>query len=454
VVTTSDTNAPDARRRPFARWAGLARSAAILFAILFAGALGWWWSAAPPTVRLAVVGGGDSERLVRALDARSAAGRWQVRIRAVVLPDPLAASRAITGRQADAAVLRADAPLPEGVQLAAIWRRNLVIMVAPPDSGVREFADLADKTIAVVGRDPANLRLASMLLALNGIAADPARLRQTPLDDLPGALSRQEVQAAVLVGPSDARLAPEIVRALRQDASGAPVFVAIRNAPAIARQNPRFESTEIQAGTFGAAPLTPEADVPTIGVPHLVLVRRQLPNATVTAFVRTLFDARPTLAADFPAVTRIVQPDTERDRLVPVHRGANFYFNEEDEKTFFETYSDLLWLFVFGSGFFASIGAWLWQKIRPPGAPNLGSEPQLELLDLAAEARRAADAAELEAVERRIDDTLRRALSSHSPFGAEGSDRVRLAVEHATRAVEQRRAQLANEGRVRAAPAA
>jgi TRAP-type uncharacterized transport system substrate-binding protein len=453
-VTTSGTNAPGVPRpAQLGRWAGLARTAAILFAILFAGALGWWWSAAPPTVRLAVVGGGDSERLVRALDARSAAGRWPARIRAVIRPDPESASRAFAGREADAVVLRADWQLPESAQLAAIWRRNLVTIVAHPESGIREFADLAGKTIGIVGH-PSNMRLFATLLALNGVTATPDRLRPVQPDGLVAAAEGREIDAAVFIGADDHRLALDLGRELRQALGGAPVFVPLRNAAAIARQNLRFEATEVQAGAYGAAPLTPEADVPTIGVPHLVLVRRQLPNATVAAFVRTLFDARPTLAADFPSVTRIVQPDSEKDRLVPVHRGANFYFNEEDEKTFFETYSDLLWLFVFGSGFFASIGAWIWQKIRPPGAAQLGAEPQVELLDLAAEARRAEDAAALDLVETRIDEALRRALSSHSPFGTEGSDRVRLAVEHATRAVEQRRAQLAAGSRTRRAPAA
>ena len=109
---------------------------------------------------------------------------------------------------------------------------------------------------------------------------------------------------------------------------------------------------------LGGQSSLPEESVETISVKHYIVARKSLRENTVADFTRLLFAARQTLGSEFPALAKIEKPDTDRDAAVPAHPGAAAFL-DNDQKTFFDKYSDYLY---FGLMLMSGVGsglAWL-----------------------------------------------------------------------------------------------
>ena len=120
-----------------------------------------------------------------------------------------------------------------------------------------------------------------------------------------------------------------------------------------------MKSTEIKAGAFGGAPPQPEETIETIGVNHYLVARNTLSEDVVADLTKQVFAMRQVLATEIPSSAKIETPDTSKDGPVPVHPGAAAYIDGE-LKTFFDRYSDLLYLGLMLVSFFGS-GWWGWR---------------------------------------------------------------------------------------------
>ena len=142
-----------------------------------------------------------------------------------------------------------------------------------------------------------------------------------------------------------------------------PTVLKIGASEAIAARHPIYESTEIKAGVLGGQSPLPEQAVETISFKHYIVGRSALPEDTVAEFTRLLFAARQALGSEYPVLARIGKPDTDRDAAVPAHPGAAAFL-DNNQKTFFDKYSDYLY---FGLMLLSGLGsglAWLASYFR------------------------------------------------------------------------------------------
>ena len=229
---------------------------------------------------------------------------------------------------------------------------------AKPEA-ITKIEELVGRRLGVVGRGPNNIDLLKVILRQYNIAPDkiailsgdaikqpnaPDKVNVVQFDpsNVVAAIRESHVDAILSVGPVGSTITANAIAAATRGKEP-PTFLALNAAEAIAERSPIYKSTEIKAGAFGGAPPRPEEDTETIGVNHYIVARKSLSEATVADFTQQLFAMRQLLAVDIPSASKIETPSTDKDAAVSVHPGAAAYIDGE-VKTFFDRYSDLLYL--------------------------------------------------------------------------------------------------------------
>jgi hypothetical protein len=253
------------------------------------------------------------------------------------------------------------------------------------------------------------------------------------------AVKDQKVDAFIAAGPVNSKITNDAIAASSRD-GGAPTFLAIDSAEAIAQNFPIYEASEIPAGVFGGSPARPDDDVKTISFAHHIVARQGLSDATVAAFTRQLFAIRQQIITDFPLAAKIETPDTDKDAVIPVHPGAAAYVDGE-EKTFLDRYSDYIWWSLMGLSAMGSAGAWFASYLKKDERNN-NSTLRERLLDMLAVARHSDSLEELDQMQAEADTILRDTLTcfEHGAIEEGALTAFNIALEQFHNAVADRKA--------------
>jgi TRAP transporter TAXI family solute receptor len=392
---------------------------------------------AQPTVLKIAVGPAKSDdaRLIGAISGQLGRDRASIRLRVIEKAGPEEAAAAIDKGEADLAVARRDLAMPTTGQAVAILRRQVVVIMALPGVGIEKMADLAGRKIGVIGRGRTDFALLETIL----LQYDIHQVHAVPIDpDDIGAGMRDGIEVIFATGSLTGRTITEAVAIASRD--GAPKFLAIDESEAIAERQPVYESKEIVAGAFGAS--KPGETVETVGLSYYVMARKSLDEDVVGEVARLLLALRPTLAAEFPAITRIEAPATDKDASVAVHPGAAAYYDGE-QKTFFDRYGDMIyWLVMLlslvGSGA-AALAGYARAGDRSKKLTLLNG-----LLDLMKSARHADSVETLDRLETEADEILATAVvdSEKNDLDQSAMAAYSLALDQLRAAIADRRAAL------------
>ncbi len=418
----------------------LGLAAALL--VLGAGLIGWRAFSTPVTLRIAV-GPASSEdaRLVAGVAQVLAREHEDIRFRIVPTPGEPESAQALDDGRADLAIVRTDAGMPEKGQTVAIWHRDAVLLLAPEGRGIANVGDLRDRTVGIVRKLPANSRLLDLLLAQQEVPRDS--VRTVPLDgpeEVEPALRSGRIDAVLVVGTLTGRMVAGTVAAVTAASGGAaPVILPITEVDAIAQRAPLYESFEIVRGAFGGTPPRPAEPIKTLGVSHRLVAAASLSDTTISDLTKLIYQVRPVLARDIDLANRIEAPETDKGASLPLHPGADAYYEGEVE-TFFDRYSDWIYLGIMGFSILGSGFAGLASR-----ATNRRRARTLGLLDrllaIVRQSRTAADGAELDALETETDDILGVALGQAGTGRLDhaGVSAFTLGLEEARHAIAERR---------------
>ena len=417
---TDALNPAEASPRPVKRQMTLLMLAAIL-AVIGASATGYYFSMRPVILRIAVgPANSDDLKVVQALAQGFTQIHSHIRLRPVQTDDAAASARALADDKVDLAVIRGDLEVPKNAQAVATLRKNVAVLWVPSaakdsDKGrgkkaaakITGIAQLAGRRVGVVGRTSANVNLLKVILRQYGV--DPAKVEivQFPATEVPDAIRGQKADAYLAAGPVNSKITADAIAASAHDA-GAPTFLAVDSAEAIAQNHPSYIAAEIPAGAFGGSPDRPDEEVKTIGFSHHIVARKDLSDSTIAAFTRQLFAIRRTVMAEFPLAAKIETPDTDKDAVIPVHPGAAAFVDGE-EKTFLDRYSDYIWWGLMALSATGSIGAWFVGYLKKDERGSNSSQRE-RLLDMLAAARRSDSIDELDRIQSEADDILRSTL--------------------------------------------
>jgi TRAP-type uncharacterized transport system substrate-binding protein len=438
--------------------------------LLIAGlsAVAFYIAARPSVLRIAVpYGDGDDMRMVQALAQQFSRERATIRLRPVAADGPAHSAAELDAGRADLAIVRADIGLPREGQAVAVLRHNLVAIMVPAPGSVAAgpatatpkarrgrtapkakpigaVDDLAGKRIGVVGRGGLNAEVVGVILRQSEIAADKVAIVPLDPDNVAAALRKNPVDAIVAVGPLTSRFIADAVAAASHGDKG-PSFLPVAASEAIASRHPAYESAEIKEGAFGGAKSLPDDTVETIGFNHYIVARRGLSDTKVADFTRLLFSVRQGLAKEVPAIAQIEKPDTDKDAVVQAHPGAAAYLDDE-QQTFLDRYSDLLYWGLMLTSFVGSAVAWLMSYAKADDRVRRMRVIE-QLLGIVRTARAAETIAEVERLRQEVDVILVRTLHQVERNDLEQSALMAfsLALDQAQLAINDRHATLVGQ---------
>jgi TRAP transporter TAXI family solute receptor len=416
-------------------------------ALVAAVAGAYYFAMKPVPLRIAVgPPNSDDVRVVQALVQAFSRDHNAVRLRPILTDGATASAKALADGKADLAIIRGDLDVPKSARAVATLRKNVAVIWVPPAAKgkktgpkITKFSQLAGRRVGVIGKTQANVNLLNIILRQYGV--DPAKVTivQFSTTEVAEAVKDQKVDAFLAAGPVNSKITSDAIAASSRD-SGAPTFLAIDSAEAIAQNFPMYEAAEIPAGVFGGSPARPDDDVKTISFSHHIVARQGLSDATVAAFTRQLFAIRQQIITDFPLAAKIETPDTDKDAVIPVHPGAAAYVDGE-EKTFLDRYSDYIWWSLMGLSAMGSAGAWFASYLKKDERNN-NSTLRERLLDMLAVARHSDSLEELDQMQAEADTILRDTLTcfEHGAIEEGALTAFNIALEQFHNAVADRKA--------------
>jgi TRAP-type uncharacterized transport system substrate-binding protein len=365
----------------------------------------------PTILSVAVARGSDSQRLLAIMNQEFSRARTDLRFRLVPVSDSRAAAKAMEEHSVDLAVIRSDLRQPPNALTALILEHQLLVIATAPDSKISGIADLKGKHIVLVSPEgTAGESDAILYMIEEQYALPPNTFARNAIDigDFESLVARGDVDAVVAFGRFDSPQLSHVIHTLTRN--GAPSFLAIGDAAAMAKKNQGLESTSLLRGAFGGGPSIPGEDVGTIGVTLRLVADSDLANSVVGELVRQVLAQRTAVAAKISVANHIETPDTDKGEALPTHPGAAAFIDDE-EKSFFDKYSDMIYVGTMIGSILISVGATLLSRITVRGYEQFDQliERALQILK---DAREAPNLESLQNLELQIDEILTRTLAT------------------------------------------
>ena len=420
---------------PIALGAGLIASAII----------GIYFYERPTFLRVAVAHGSESQKLFSVLNHELINSHENLRFRLVSTNDAGAAAKLMEDGGVDLAVVRSDMTMPTNAATVLILAHQYALIAAPAGMSYSNVSDLKGKRIAIVATDSsgeANLKLFETIEAQYFIPSDAITERVVDLSELGTMIRNRDVDAVMAFGRFDSLRLLEVVQAVSRSLSPpqGPVFIPILESNAIAKRFPGLEATQILRGAFGGSPSLPTENIETVGATIRLVARNDLANSTVGDVTRVILAARLAAATTVPMANHIAAPDTEKGGVLPTHPGAAAFLDGEEE-TFFERYSDMIYIgAMIGSVLISSIAA-LASRLAVRGYERFDLLMEHALTVLKA-GREAIDAPTLSRLELEIDEILTQSLASGAKLDGHQIAALTLAIQQARLAIADRRAEV------------
>lgn len=367
----------------------------------------------PTVLRVAIPRGSDDQAILTAAAWSFAESRETVRLKLVPVENLVQSARALEEGRADLAIVRSDIAMPPSAQTVLIMRRDAILFIAPPRSGIHAIDELRDHKLGILqplwAGQTDNRKLLEAALTQYDVPLDSVQRIYLAPADLPKALADRKIDALLAVGVPGAEGLTAAVDAVATEANDQPVFLPIAESKAIAERSPAFEGLEVVRGAFGGAQPKPAMDVETFGVSTRLVARSSLRNKTAGALARLILAARPSIAATVPLANRIEAPAADKGAPLPVHPGVLDYLDDEEE-SFLDQYSDFFYigamcLSVLGTALAAAV-----TRLKRQTAPDTDGLLS-RLIELMKEARNAKQIEALDGYEEEADELLERTLA-------------------------------------------
>ncbi len=387
--------------------------------------------------------GGMAQRFISTFISATEAAHPRIHFETVTVPDLAASAKALEERKVNIALVRSDVSPPVNGQSLLILRRDVLAIVLPPGSPIESFAQLAGKTLAIPTGPVQNENSHALDLILSYFNVSPGAVKRIFVEPAKiGAVLREKRAAAALaVGPIGPGQVVDVVAAVAKATRGTPSILDLDEADAIAARFPGFEEIDIPKGAFKGSPAVPGDDGKGVAVSYRFVVPTTMLNAVAGVLARSILKTKSKLMALTPMASQIQAPDPdEKDPILPIHPGVAAYLASGDQ-SFFDSLQTYLYvigipLSVIGSAIALISGLVSNRKLR-------GDQDKIfRLLTIGDEASNASPA-ELDALQQEFRTIFATCVGTLAKGSSEtGEAAVSLAIDHARRSIEERRAEL------------
>jgi TRAP-type uncharacterized transport system substrate-binding protein len=281
--------------------------------------------------------GGIAQRFISAFVSVTTALHPHIRLETVPVADLEASSKALEDYKVNIALVRSDVTPPSNGQTLVILRRDVIAIILPPKSPIKNVSDLADKTIAVPAGpvQDYNSRALDTILGYYNIAPAGVKRIFLPISEIGPAIHEHRAAVALAVGPISPGDPVDVVASLAKATKGAPEILAIEEGDAIAKQFPALETIDIPEGAFKGRPPVPDDTVKGLAVTYRFVVPFRMPNVVAGALARSMLKAKSRLMAATPLANQIEAPDPDNGNpLFPLHPGVAAFLSSGDQSFF------------------------------------------------------------------------------------------------------------------------
>ena len=311
--------------------------------------------------RLRIAAGPSDAKFVEALSSQIAQGRHNLHLKFVPAAGPQEAAAAIKDGKADLAILPSPADDSAKWPVVAILRQNVMALIVPaPASGkkakksgkIEKIHQLAGRRVGIVTGNEASPELLRTVLDHYGVPAAKVTVSEIDPKNIADAIKNNQVDVLFVAGAATGAAISSAVKAASRNGD-APSFIDIDQADGIAKRNPVFDSIDIDAGTFGGTPPTPDDSLKSLSFAEYLVARKSVSDSVIASLAKIIYSSRQALAAAMPGEIKIEAPSTDKDADVVAHSGALAYLNDS-QQSFFDKYGDdifygMLIFPVFGS---------------------------------------------------------------------------------------------------------
>jgi TRAP-type uncharacterized transport system substrate-binding protein len=342
----------------------------------------------------------------------------------------------------DMAVVRTDAAMPAQGQTVVILHRDAAVLIVPQESEIKDVADLAGHTVGIVGSSDNGAVLDTILQQYDLDVAAVKRVALQDDDAIGDAVGKKAVDAVLVVGVISGDLVQTAVKAVAKAGGGAPTFLPVSEADAIAQRSPAYDSFEVVKGAFHGAPPLPGENFDTLSVTHRLVASSILSDTVVADVTRFFLGERSALVALDPLARRIEAPPTDKGAALPAHPGTQEYIDDEEE-SFLDQYSDYIYLGAMFFGVLASGATALFSRLSAQGV-EVASHITERLVEILKLVRRAPSLDALDALEAETDDMVAATLERTFARGLDerSLSTLGLAFDQVRGAVRERRQSL------------
>lgn len=402
----------------------------MIVGVVAAAVIGSGWFAyryfANPVFLTVAVGSADGEALVltSAIAARLTTSGAHVRLKVVDAGTSAKAAEMLAGGKAHLAVVRGDTGGLSDARSVLLLTHGVVLIMAPSSASADRLADLRNTTIGVVGgaiNQPAVEALKQVYL----FDRANVRFKDVAIGEGASALLSGQVHALLVVVPLTEKYLAKVRQFFQPNGAkgSAPKLIEIDSAGAVGNVAQYYESYDIPKGTLRGAPPVPSDDLTSLRVAFYLVANKSVSADTITDLTQELVDVRRDLLSQYPILAQAAEPSTDTDALIPIHPGAATYYNG-NQQSFLDKYDDKLYYtsLLIGSLISVVVAAW-----RFAGS-GIVSQSMLEpLYELGNEVKGAQSEAELDEIERKIDDILKAELARNANSdGADSTDMAAL----------------------------
>jgi TRAP-type uncharacterized transport system substrate-binding protein len=388
--------------------------------------------------------GSVGQKFVSALVAVSTAAHPRVRFELVPVANVAESAKAMEEHKVDLAIVRSDVSPPTNGQTIAILRRDVVAIVLPPASQIKDPARLSGKTIAIPKGPFQDYNSSALDTILSYFNVPPQAVKRAflPLSEIGAALREKHAAAALAVGPIGPGEAVDVVAAVARATRGTPEIMAMDEGDAIAKRFPGFESIDVPDGAFKAHPATPDDTVKSLAVSYRFVAPETMLNVVAGLIGKSIFQAKAKLMTVTPLASQIEAPDPDdKTPVLPVHPGVAAYLSTGDQ-----SFLDSLQQYFYVVGIPLSlIGSLLAVLVGLRTNKKLETDQQrVYRLLVIADAARTAEATELDALETEFHSIVASCVNRLAQGSSDAGQLPvsSLAIDHARRAIDRRRIQL------------
>jgi len=257
----------------------------------------------------------------------------------------------LQANQAQLAIVQNNtAPLPEARVIASLFKEIFHLIVSE-QSGIQSVSDLKGKNIALMAKGSGSYSSFWLVSKHYGLKASDFQFTAGSWTQATKLFASGEADAIFRVLPLGSDLVSDLLRNTQAK------FVPIDQAAAIKIKGPYLEADVIPKGTYKGDPAVPDTDLSTVGVQATLLVRKDVDPVIVKEITRILFENRRNLVAANSLAAQISQPSGSGGFTLPIHEGAQAYYDRE-KPDFLAANSDVIGL---SFSFFTLFASWLWQ---------------------------------------------------------------------------------------------